>query len=97
MSDFISTINEANEIIADYSNYGLLKMEASYLIFDLRTNGMVLIHMPEHEYVPFFETLINKGIKVASKQEDLLHAQVEHYQLKWDDEKKDWVKVPRGK
>jgi hypothetical protein len=82
------------EIFNNLSDYAVISNKGDkplvYTIFNRTTNGYVLV---EEESDKVAELMLKKGALLYDSIEEAWNPEYEPHSLKWDDNKKEWVKV----
>lgn len=82
---------EYNDILSNLTHFALIKTPDSgyYQIFDIRNQSTIYI---EYKHDIVVKLMIEGGVKIVNDIKEVENPDFIRYMVKWDDEKKDWVK-----
>ncbi len=91
----MNKLEEYKHILDNINDYVLLKSELKnfYGIYHIKSDSDVLINTTEDVYEELFAAMKNSGVKIVDSVDEVRDATIERYHLRWDAEKKEFVKV----
>lgn len=85
--------SENKDILSQIDNYALIKskkIQNAFTIYDVKNQSFVLVE--EHQEV-LITLMKEKGVRVVEEIEDVIDPNFIRYMLKWDEQKKEFVKI----
>lgn len=85
--------NKFADILNNIGNYALIKNQGKvpYMIYDIANQGYLLV---EEDLEKLIALLLKRNVKVVNTVEEVQNPDFVRYVMKWDEEKKTFVKVP---
>jgi hypothetical protein len=92
-------LEEYKYILDNINDYVLLKsdLENFYGIYHIKSDSDVLINTTEDVYEELFAAMKSLGVRIVDSVDEVRDTSIEQFHMRWDAEKKEFVKVFRNK